>query len=55
MTDDEQFALALYQGSVYIVEKAKKTPTKIRCQPFEKVKIQKGTMLDLGSMEIVTV
>lgn len=55
LADDAQFLLTLNKGNVYIVELARKKPTKIRCVPGERYKLQKGSMVDLGNSEICLV
>lgn len=52
LADDAQFMLTLSKGNVYIVELARKKPTKMRCLPGERYRLTKGTMLDLGNSEI---
>ena len=40
---------------MYIVELARRKPTKIRCMPGQQYKLQKGALVDLGNSEVCLV
>ena len=44
--------LTLQDDQVFIVELAKRKPTRIKCEKNKRYKLSKGTMFDLGNNEI---
>lgn len=52
LADDFQCLFTVKEGKVYVVELARRKPTRVKCERGRRYKLTKGTMFDLGNNEI---